>query len=32
MDAGRDREMIETCISQFMSMADLAGTLNEPAR
>lgn len=32
MDAGRDREMIETCINQFMSMADLAGTLNEPAR
>ncbi len=32
MDAGRDREMIETCINQFMSMADLAGTLNEPTR
>ena len=32
MDARRDREMIETCISQFMAMADLAGSLNEPAR
>ncbi len=32
MDAGRDREMIETCIKQFMSMVDLADALNEPAR
>ncbi|TIX52000.1 DUF3137 domain-containing protein [Alteraurantiacibacter aquimixticola] len=32
IDAGRDREMIETCIEQFMSMADLAASLNEPAR
>ncbi len=32
MDASRDREMVESCIAQFMSMADLAGTLNEPAR
>lgn len=32
MDANRDREMIETCIDQFMSMAELAATLNEPAR
>lgn len=29
MDAGRDREMVETCIAQFMAMADLAGSLNE---
>ena len=29
MDARRDREMVETCINQFMSMAELAGTLNE---
>jgi len=32
MDAGRDREMIETCIEQFMSMANLAASLNEPTR
>lgn len=32
MDAARDREMVETCISQFMSMAELADSLNEPAR
>ncbi len=32
MDAGRDREMIETCINQFMSMADLAASLNDPTR
>lgn len=32
MDAGRDREMIETCINQFMSMADLASALNQSGR
>lgn len=32
MDASRDREMVETCLAQFMSMAELAGALNEPAR
>ena len=32
MDAGRDREMIETCIGQFMSMTELAGALNEERR
>lgn len=29
MDATRDREMVETCVSQLMAMADLAATLNE---
>lgn len=29
MDAARDREMVETCVSQFMAMADLAAALNE---
>ncbi|MXO72440.1 DUF3137 domain-containing protein [Alteraurantiacibacter buctensis] len=29
MDAARDRELVETCVSQFMSMAELAGSLNE---
>lgn len=29
MDARRDRELVETCVNQFMSMAELAGTLNE---
>ncbi len=32
MNAARDREMVETCVAQFMSMAELAGTLNEPGR
>jgi hypothetical protein len=32
IDAARDREMVETCVAQFMSMAELAGTLNEPGR
>lgn len=32
MDSGRDREMVETCVSQFMSMADLAAALNEERR
>lgn len=32
MNAARDREMIEVCINQFMSMADLAASLNEEAR
>ena len=32
LDASRDREMIETCIGQFMTMADLADSLNEPER
>ncbi len=32
MDAGRDREMIETCINQFMSMAELAAALNQSGR
>jgi hypothetical protein len=32
MDAARDRELVETCVGQFMSMAELAGTLNEPGR
>ncbi len=32
LDAGRDREMVTTCVAQFMSMADLAATLNEPGR
>ncbi|MCL6251323.1 DUF3137 domain-containing protein [Altererythrobacter sp. KTW20L] len=29
LDARRDREMVETCVAQFMSMADLAATLND---
>jgi hypothetical protein len=29
IDASRDRGMVETCIGQFMAMADLAGALNE---
>lgn len=29
MDASRDRELVETCITQFISMAELAGSLNE---
>jgi hypothetical protein len=29
LEAARDREMVETCIGQFMAMADLAGSLNE---
>lgn len=29
MDAGRDREMVETCIAQFMAMADLAAAVSE---
>lgn len=29
MDASRDRELVETCVNQFMSMAELAGSLNE---
>lgn len=29
MDARRDRELVEQCINQFMSMAELAGALNE---
>lgn len=29
MDARRDRELVETCVTQFMSMAELAGALNE---
>ena len=32
MNAARDRELVETCVGQFMSMAELAGTLNEPGR
>lgn len=32
LDAGRDRELVEACVAQFMSMAELAGTLNEPGR
>ena len=32
LDAARDREMVEACVAQFMSMAELAGTLNEPGR
>ncbi len=32
MDAARDRELVEACVAQFMSMAELAGTLNEPGR
>ncbi len=32
MDAGRDREMIETCIEQFMSMAELAAALNQSGK
>ena len=29
MDAARDRQMVETCINQFMAMAQLAAALNE---
>ena len=29
MDARRDRELVEQCVTQFMSMAELAGALNE---
>lgn len=29
MDAGRDRELVETCVAQFMAMVELAGALNE---
>lgn len=29
LDARRDRELVETCINQFMSMAELARALNE---
>jgi hypothetical protein len=32
MDASRDREMVETCLGQFMSMAELADAMNEPPR
>lgn len=32
LDAGRDRAMVETCVQQFMAMAELAAQLNEPAR
>ena len=32
MNASRDREMVEKCVSQFMAMAELASALNEEAR
>lgn len=32
MNAARDRELVEACVAQFMSMAELAATLNEPGR
>ena len=32
MNAARDRELVEKCVGQFLSMADLAATLNEPGR
>lgn len=32
MDAGRDRELVEQCVGQFMAMVELAGTLNEAGR
>jgi hypothetical protein len=32
LDASRDREMVEQCVSQFLAMAELAASLNQPAR
>ncbi len=32
LDHNRDREMVETCINQFMAMADLCAQLNEAER
>ncbi len=32
MDATRDRVMVETCVGQFMAMAELAGSLSEEGR
>jgi len=32
LDAGRDRELVEECVGQFMAMAELAGALNEARR
>lgn len=32
LDARRDREMVDTCVAQFTSMADLAATLNDTPR
>ncbi|RIV84531.1 DUF3137 domain-containing protein [Aurantiacibacter zhengii] len=32
LDHNRDREMVETCVSQFMAMADLCAQLNEVER
>ena len=29
LDARRDRELVEACVNQFMSMAELVGALNE---
>lgn len=32
LDHNRDREMVETCVTQFMAMADLCAQLNEVER
>jgi hypothetical protein len=32
LDPKQDRERIETCVTQFMSLVELAAALNEPAR
>ncbi len=32
LDPGEDRARIETCVAQFMSLAELAAALNEPPR
>ena len=32
LDHGRDRAMVDMCVSQFMAMADLCAQLNEPVR
>ena len=32
LDASKDRERIESCVTQFMSLVELAASLNEPAR
>lgn len=32
LDPKQDRERVETCVNQFMSLVELAASLNEPAR
>lgn len=32
LDASEDRARVETCVAQFMSLVELAASLNEPAR